>query len=89
MPWNSLDTGLHLSFSREVDGRAGEDWVEKQNAEMGLMPVVAADRHPRTRSPERADLDVAVRYPIAVVLQRDVSRGRSTELPDTRPDRHP
>ena len=41
MSWNSLDTGLHLFFSREVEGKTGEDLVEKQNAEMGLMPVVA------------------------------------------------
>jgi predicted dehydrogenase len=41
MAWNSLDSGLKLFFSREVQGRAGEDLVEKQNAEMGLMPVVA------------------------------------------------
>lgn len=41
MQWNSLETGLNLFFSREVRGREGEDLVEKQNAEMGLMPVVA------------------------------------------------
>ena len=41
MSWNTLDTGLNLFFSREVRGRAGEDLVEKQNAETGLMPVVA------------------------------------------------
>jgi hypothetical protein len=41
MSWNTLDSGLNLFFSREVKGRAGEDLVEKQNAEMGLMPVVA------------------------------------------------
>jgi predicted dehydrogenase len=40
MQWNSLDAGLKLFFSREVKGRVGEDLVEKQNAEMGLMPVV-------------------------------------------------
>jgi predicted dehydrogenase len=40
MKWNSLDSGLQLFFSREVKGRAGEDLVEKQNAEMGVMPVV-------------------------------------------------
>jgi len=55
MSWNSLDPGLRLFFSREVKGRAGEDLVEKQNAEMGQMPVVpneavaygyeAEDRH--------------------------------------------
>jgi predicted dehydrogenase len=41
MSWNTLDSGLKLFFSREVKGKAGEDLVEKQNAEMGLMPVVA------------------------------------------------
>jgi predicted dehydrogenase len=41
MAWNSLDTGLKLFFSREVRGKAGEDLVEKQNAEVGQMPVVA------------------------------------------------
>jgi predicted dehydrogenase len=55
MAWNSLDSGLKLFFSREVRGAAGEDLVEKQNAEVGLMPVVpnepaaygyeAEDRH--------------------------------------------
>jgi predicted dehydrogenase len=38
---NSLDAGPKIFFSREVRGAAGEDLVEKQNAEMGLMPVVA------------------------------------------------
>ena len=41
MSWNSLDAGLKVFFSREVKGTVGEDLVEKQNAEMGLMPVVA------------------------------------------------
>ena len=55
MTWNTLDSELKLFFSREVQGKAGEDLVEKQNAEMGLMPVVpqepaaygyeAEDRH--------------------------------------------
>jgi predicted dehydrogenase len=55
MRWNSLDSGLELFFSRAVKGRQGEDLVEKQNAEMGVMPVVpeeavaygyeAEDRH--------------------------------------------
>jgi predicted dehydrogenase len=38
---NTLDAGLKVFFSRAVKGRAGEDLVEKQNAEIGLMPVVA------------------------------------------------
>jgi len=41
MRWNTLESGLDLFFSREVKGRAGEDLVEKQNAEVGQMPVVA------------------------------------------------
>ncbi|MEP7324849.1 MAG: Gfo/Idh/MocA family oxidoreductase [Gemmatimonadota bacterium] len=55
MSWNTLDSELKLFFSREVRGKSGEDLVEKQNAEMGLMPVVpnepaaygyeAEDRH--------------------------------------------
>jgi predicted dehydrogenase len=43
MSWNTLDSGLKLFFSREVKGKTGEDLVEKQNAEMGLMPVVAGE----------------------------------------------
>jgi predicted dehydrogenase len=38
---NTLDAGLKVFFSRNVKGKAGEDLVEKQNAEMGLMPVVS------------------------------------------------
>jgi predicted dehydrogenase len=41
LSWNTLDSGLKLFFSREVRGKAGEDLVEKQNAELGLMPVIA------------------------------------------------
>jgi predicted dehydrogenase len=41
MSWNTLDTGLALFFSREVAAPTGEDLLEKQQAELGLMPVVA------------------------------------------------
>ena len=44
MRWNSLDSGLDLFFSRAVRGEEGEDLVEKQNAEVGLMPVVADEQ---------------------------------------------
>jgi predicted dehydrogenase len=43
MSWNTLDSGLKLFFSREVKGKAGEDLVEKQNAETGMMPVIAEE----------------------------------------------
>jgi predicted dehydrogenase len=52
---NSLDAGAKVFFSRRLQGPAGEDLVEKQNAEQGLMPVLgdeaaeygyeAEDRH--------------------------------------------
>jgi predicted dehydrogenase len=38
---NSLDAGPRIFFSRAVQGTAGEDLVEKQNAEQGLMPVLS------------------------------------------------
>jgi predicted dehydrogenase len=41
MAVNSLDAGPKVFFSRRVTGASGEDLVEKQNAEMGLMPVVS------------------------------------------------
>lgn len=41
---NTLDTGLKVFFSRNVVGSAGEDLVEKQNAEMGLMPVIGNEQ---------------------------------------------
>ncbi len=40
MEFNSLSTGLKVFMSREVKGSEGEDLVEKQNAEQGLMPVL-------------------------------------------------
>lgn len=40
MEFNSLSSGLKIFFSREVTGKEGEDLVEKQNAEQGLMPVL-------------------------------------------------
>lgn len=40
MEFSSLNTGLKVFMSRAVTGSAGEDLVEKQNAEQGLMPVL-------------------------------------------------
>jgi predicted dehydrogenase len=55
MEVSSLNSPLKVFLSREVRGSEGEDLVEKQNAEQGLMPVVedeaaaygyvAEDRH--------------------------------------------
>ncbi len=40
MDFSSLSTGLKIFISRAVGGGEGEDLIEKQNAEQGLMPVV-------------------------------------------------
>src|SRR3954447_8988043 len=40
MEFSSLSTGLKVFLSRAVSGSEGEDLVEKQNAEQGLMPVL-------------------------------------------------
>ena len=40
LEFNSLNTGLKIFMSRHVSGAEGEDLVEKQNAEQGLMPVL-------------------------------------------------
>jgi predicted dehydrogenase len=40
MSVNTLATELSLFFSRELRQASGEDLLEKQNAELGLMPVV-------------------------------------------------
>lgn len=44
MEYNSLGSGLKIFLSRNLSGEAGEDLVEKQNSEQGLMPVVE-DEH--------------------------------------------
>lgn len=40
MELSTLNTGLKIFLSRNVTGGEGEDLVEKQNAEQGLMPVL-------------------------------------------------
>ena len=40
MDFNSLNSATRVFFSRNVHGEAGEDLVEKQNAEQGLMPII-------------------------------------------------
>ena len=40
MSVSTLDSGTKVFFSRRLRGEAGEDLVEKQNAEQGLMPLV-------------------------------------------------
>lgn len=40
MSINTLHSPLMVFFSRQVRGEAGEDMVEKQNADIGWMPVI-------------------------------------------------
>ena len=40
---NTLDSDLKVFFSRNVSGSSGEDLVEKQNSESGVMPVVSSE----------------------------------------------
>ncbi|HZG67638.1 MAG TPA: hypothetical protein VEZ12_12895, partial [Herpetosiphonaceae bacterium] len=40
MELSTLNTGLKIFLSRNITGSEGEDLVEKQNAEQGLMPVL-------------------------------------------------
>jgi len=40
LEFSSLSTGLKIFMSRAVEGNGGEDLVEKQNSEQGLMPVL-------------------------------------------------
>jgi len=42
---NTLDTDMKLFLSRDIKGDEGEDLVEKQNAEVGLMPIVANEEN--------------------------------------------
>jgi len=42
---NSLDTDMKLFLSRGIKGDEGEDLVEKQNAEVGLMPIVSNEEN--------------------------------------------
>ena len=42
---NTLDSDLKLFLSRNIRANEGEDLVEKQNAESGLMPVVSNEEN--------------------------------------------
>ncbi|HEX6251042.1 MAG TPA: Gfo/Idh/MocA family oxidoreductase, partial [Gemmatimonadaceae bacterium] len=96
MSWNTLDSGLRLFFSREVSGKAGEDLVEKQNAETGMMPVVAdeaaaygymaEDRHfvrafLRGEQPNLTFHDGVEVMQILMAAYMSAERGRTLEFP--------
>ena len=52
-PSTRSTAGARVFFSRRLRGEAGEDLVEKQNAEQGLMPRASATRRPSTATRPR------------------------------------
>jgi predicted dehydrogenase len=45
MAWNTLDTEVKLFLSRAIQTELGEALVEKQNADTGLLPLVADEAY--------------------------------------------
>jgi len=94
---STLDTPLKVFLSRNVRGAEGEDLVEKQNSEQGLMPVVedeaaaygytAEDRHMveafrAGRPPTETFADGVAVMEILMALYRSAELGRTVLLPD-------
>ena len=96
MEFSSLNTGLKIFMSREVSGESGEDLVEKQNAEQGLMPVledepgvygyVNENRHMvecfrKGEKPIETFEDGAAVMEILMALYRSAETGETVNLP--------
>jgi predicted dehydrogenase len=96
MEFSSLGTGLKVFMSRAVAGGRGEDLVEKQNAEQGLMPVlddepgiygyVGEDRHMvdsfrHRRMPMESFADGVAVTEMLMALYRSAELGKVVELP--------
>lgn len=97
MQFSSLGSGLKVFLSRAVKGESGEDLVEKQNAETGLMPVVADEagvygytlenrhmvqRFRRGEQPIETFHDGLEVVRIIMALYRSAEDGRTLSLPD-------
>ncbi len=97
MEFNSLNTGLRLFMSRAITGRAGEDLVEKQNAEQGLMPVLEdeaavygytlEDRHMvesfrQGFAPMETFEDGVAVVELLMALYKSAETGQTVSLPD-------
>lgn len=94
---STLRTGLQLFLSRAISTPEGEDMVEKQNAEHGLMPVVedeaasygyvAEDRHMvesflAGRPPEETFYDGMAVVELLMALYKSSETSCRLELPD-------
>ena len=97
MEFNSLSTGLKVFLSRDVTGSVGEDLVEKQNAEQGLMPVLddeagiygytLENRHfveafRAGRMPDETFADGLAVVEMLMALYRSAELGRTVTFPD-------
>ena len=97
MEISTLNSPLKVFLSRNVRGTAGEDLVEKQNSEQGLMPVVedeaasygytAEDRHMVDKflagePPMETFADGVGVMEILMALYRSAELGQSVTLPD-------
>ncbi len=97
MEFSTLNTGLEVFLSRNVTGAEGEDFVEKQSAEQGLMPVLEdeaatygytlEDRHMVEAFCEGEEPLETFRDRVAVVemlmaLCRSAETGSTVYLPD-------
>ena len=96
MEINTLSTSLKVFLSRAVTGSRGEDLVEKQNAEQGLMPVmedeaaaygyVEENRHMvraflAGEPPAETFHDGVAVTEMMMALYRSAETGRTIELP--------
>ncbi|MFL5802113.1 MAG: Gfo/Idh/MocA family protein [Roseiflexaceae bacterium] len=97
MELSTLNTGLKIFLSRNVGGAAGEDLVEKQNAEQGLMPVLedeagiygytAENRHMveafrKGQRPDETFHDGVAVVEMLMALYRSAELERTVHLPD-------
>jgi predicted dehydrogenase len=96
MEFSSLNGGLKIFLSRAISGGEGEDLVEKQNAEQGLMPVLedetgsygytAENRHMvecfrAGRPPTETFADGVAVMEILMALYRSAEIGQVVKLP--------
>ncbi len=97
MEFSSLSTGLKVFLSRTLSGGEGEDLVEKQNSEQGLMPVLEDEagiygytdenRHMveafrHGRSPMESFIDGVGVVEMLMGLYRSAELGRTIHFPD-------
>jgi predicted dehydrogenase len=97
MEFSTLNTGLKVFLSRNVTGAEGEDLVEKQSAEQGLMPVLEdeaatygytlEDRHMveafrKGEEPLETFRDGVAVVEMLMALYRSAETGSTVHLPD-------